>query len=98
MQTEPNVLMEHNELILSTNIERIVTGRDPALMQIQQIIEQFDAISRLTSEFGGGIAQDWAMKSGHGYDSWLTEKIYKAPLKRSLASPRAGKKCIKQGL
>lgn len=78
MQTEPDVLMEHNELILSTSIERVVTGRDSALKQIEQLIEQLDAISRLTSEIGGGIAQDWAMKSGHRYDSWLTEKTDKA--------------------
>ncbi|EPA1779014.1 DUF4942 domain-containing protein [Klebsiella pneumoniae] len=78
MQTEPDVLTEHNELILSTSIERVVTGRDSALKQIEQLIEQLDAISRLTSEIGGGIAQDWAMKLGHRYDSWLTEKADKA--------------------
>lgn len=78
MQTEPNVLTEHNELILSTNIERVVSGRDAALLQIELLIQQLDAISRLTSEIGGGTAQDWAMKSGHRYDSWLTEKADKA--------------------
>lgn len=78
MQTEPDVLTEHNELILSTSIERVVTGRDSALKQIEQLIEQLDAISRLTSEIGGGKAQDWAMKPGHRYDSWLTEKADKA--------------------
>ncbi|WP_313473185.1 DUF4942 domain-containing protein [Rouxiella badensis] len=78
MQTEPDVLTEHNELILSTCIERVVTGRDSALKQIEQLIEQLDAISRLTSEIGGGTAQDWSMKSGHRYDSWLTEKADKA--------------------
>ncbi|WP_201160583.1 DUF4942 domain-containing protein [Klebsiella grimontii] len=78
MQTEPDVLTEHNELILSTSIERVVTGRDSALKQIEQLIEQLDAISRLTSEIGGGTAQDWAMKPGHRYDSWLTEKADKA--------------------
>ncbi|MEQ5565293.1 DUF4942 domain-containing protein [Providencia hangzhouensis] len=78
MQTEPDVLTEHNELILSTSIERVVTGRDSALKQIEQLIEQLDAISRLTSEIGGGTAQDWAMKLGHRYDSWLTEKANKA--------------------
>lgn len=46
MQTEPDVLTGHNELILSTNIERVVTGRDAALKQIEQLIEQLDAISR----------------------------------------------------
>lgn len=78
MQTEPDVLTEHNELIHSTSIERVVTGRDSALKQIEQLIEQLDAISWLTSEIGGGTAQDWAMKSGHRYDSWLTEKADKA--------------------
>lgn len=75
MQTESDVLTEHNELILSTSIERVVTGRDYALKKIEQLIEQLDAISRLTSEIGGGTAQDWAMKAGHRYDSWLTEKV-----------------------
>lgn len=78
MQTEPDVLTEHNELILSTSIERVVTGRDTALKQIEQLIQQLDAISGLTSEIGGGTAQDWAMKPGHRYDSWLTEKADKA--------------------
>ncbi|HAT3904168.1 TPA: DUF4942 domain-containing protein [Citrobacter koseri] len=78
MQTEPDVLTEHDELILSTSIERVVTGRDSALKQIEQLIEQLDAISQLTSEIGGGTAQDWAMKSGHRYDSWLTDKADKA--------------------
>ncbi|KLQ89217.1 DUF4942 domain-containing protein [Enterobacter kobei] len=78
MQTEPDVLTEHNELILSTSIERVVTGRDTALKRIEQLIQQLDAISRLTSEIGGGTAQDWAMKVGHRYDSWLTEKADKA--------------------
>ena len=40
MQTEPDVLTEHNELILSTSIERVVTGRDSALKQIEQLIQQ----------------------------------------------------------
>ena len=78
MQTEPDVLTDHSELILSTNIERTVSGRDAALVQIEQLIQQLDAVSRLTSEGGGGTAQDWAMKSGHRYDSWLTEPSEKA--------------------
>ncbi|HAT2781381.1 TPA: DUF4942 domain-containing protein [Citrobacter koseri] len=78
MQTEAEVLTDLSELICSTSIERIVTGRNVALKQIEQLIEQLDAISRLTSEIGGGTAQDWAMKSGHRYDSWLTEKADKA--------------------
>lgn len=78
MQTEPDVITEHNELICSTNIERVVSGRNAALLQIEQLIQQLDAISRITSEVGGGTAQDWAMKAGHRYDSWLTEKVGKA--------------------
>lgn len=78
MQTEPDVLTEHNELILSTSIERVVTGRDTALKRIEQLIQQLDAISGLTSEIGGGTAQGWAMKAGHRYDSWLTEEVDKA--------------------
>lgn len=78
MQTKAEVLTDHSELICSTSIERIVTGRDAALKQIEQLIQQLDAISRLTSEIGGGTAQDWAMKAGHRYDSWMTEKVDKA--------------------
>ena len=78
MQTEAEVLTGHSELICSTSIERIVTGRDTALKQIEQLIQQIDAISRLTSEIGGGTAQDWAMKAGHRYDSWLTENTDRA--------------------
>ena len=78
MQTELDVLTEHNELICSTNIERVVSGRDASLLQIEQLIHQLAAISRLTSEVGGGTAHDWAMKAGHRYDSWLSEKVDKA--------------------
>ncbi len=78
MQTKAEVLTDHSELICSTSIERIVTGRNAALKQIEQLIQQLDAISRLTSEIGGGRAQDWAMKGGHRYDSWMTEKVDKA--------------------
>ena len=78
MQTEAEVSIDHSELICSTSIERIVTGRDTALNKIEQLIQQLDSISRLTSKIGGGTAQDWAMKSGHRYDSWMTEKVDKA--------------------
>jgi hypothetical protein len=48
MQTEAEVLTDHNELICSTSIERIVTGRDAALKQIEALIHKLDDL-RLTS-------------------------------------------------
>ncbi|WP_091004253.1 MULTISPECIES: DUF4942 domain-containing protein [Pantoea] len=78
MQTKPEVITEHTELINSTNIERIVTGRDAALAKIEQVIQQLIAISQLTADIGGGNAADWAMKQGHRYDCWLMEKPEKA--------------------
>ncbi|MGI8465896.1 DUF4942 domain-containing protein [Pectobacterium punjabense] len=78
MQTEPEVLTEHTELICSTNIERIVTGRDAALQQIEQLLNQLQVISTLTATIGGGTAEDWALKQGHRYDCWLTEAPNKA--------------------
>ncbi len=74
MQTEPGVITGNTELINSTNIERIVTGRNVALVQIEQLIQQLSAISQLTTGIGGGNASDWAMKQGHRYDCWLMEK------------------------
>ena len=62
MQTEAEVLTDHNELICSTSIERIVTGRDAALKQIETLIRQLDEISRLTSGIGGDVAEHWAMR------------------------------------
>lgn len=78
MQIEPEVITKHTELINSTNIERIVTGRDAALTKIEQVIQQLIAISQLTADIGGGNAADWAMKQGHRYDCWLMEKPEKA--------------------
>lgn len=74
MQTEPEVLTGHTEVICSTSIERIVTGRNAALAQIEALIHQLDAISTLTNSIGGGTAKDWGMRPGHRYDSWFTEK------------------------
>lgn len=78
MQTEPEVLTDHTELICSTNIERIVTGRDAALKQIGALIENLDDISELTSRIGGGIAEDWAMQQGHRHDCRLTKPVSEA--------------------
>jgi hypothetical protein len=78
MQTEAEVLTDHNELICSTSIERIVTGRDAALKQIEALISQLDDISRLTSGVGGDVASHWAMRQGHAFDCWLVQPVDKA--------------------
>lgn len=78
MQPESDVLTDHTDIICSTSIERIVTGRDSALVQIEQLIQQLNVISQLTAGIGGGNAADWAMKQGHRYDCWLMEKPEKA--------------------
>lgn len=63
------------EVICSTSIERVVSGRNAALAQITALIHQLDEISALTNRIGGGTAKDWAMRQGHGYASWLTERV-----------------------
>ena len=77
MQTEAEVLTDHTELICSTSIERIVTGRDAALKQIETLIRQLDNVSRLTSGIGGNIASHWAMRQGHSFDCWLMQPVDK---------------------
>ena len=78
MQTEAEVLTDHHELICSTSIERIVTGRDTALKQIEALIRQLDDISRLTSSIGGDVADHWAMRQGHSFDCWLVQPVNRA--------------------
>jgi hypothetical protein len=72
MQTEAEVLTDHTEVICSTNIERIVTGRNAALAQIEALIQQLDDISALTASIGGGRANEWAVRQ-YRYDCWLME-------------------------
>ncbi|TXE66655.1 DUF4942 domain-containing protein [Serratia nematodiphila] len=74
MQTEPEVLTGSTEIICSTSIERIVSGRNAVLMQIEALIHQLDEISTLTNSIGGGTAKDWGMRPGHRYDCWFTER------------------------
>ena len=78
MQTEAELLTEHNELICSTNIERIITGRNTALSQIEALIHQLDDISQLTSSIGGDVASHWAMQQGRYFDCWLMQSPDKA--------------------
>ncbi|EFN6779451.1 restriction endonuclease subunit M, partial [Escherichia coli] len=73
MQTEAEVLTDHNEIICSTNIERIVTGRDSALKQIATLIQKLDDISSLTSSIGGDVAGTWGMRNGYAFDCWLMQ-------------------------
>ncbi|CAI2477645.1 DUF4942 domain-containing protein [Serratia liquefaciens] len=71
---EPDVLTEHTEVICSTSTERIVTGRNTALAQIEALIYQLEDISVITNSIGGGIARDWAMRQDFRCGCWLMEK------------------------
>ena len=71
--TEPEVFTGHTDVICSTSIERIVTGRNTALAQIEALIQQLDDISALTDSIGGGKANEWGVRQ-YRYDSWLMEK------------------------
>ncbi|CAM6644857.1 TPA: DUF4942 domain-containing protein [Klebsiella quasipneumoniae subsp. similipneumoniae] len=71
--TEPEVLTDHTDVICSTSIERIVTGRNTALAQIEVLMQQLSDISVLTDSIGGGKANEWGMRQ-YRYDCWLMEK------------------------
>ncbi|EGT0625561.1 DUF4942 domain-containing protein [Citrobacter freundii] len=73
MQTEAEVLTDHTDVICSTSIERIVTGRNVALAQIEMLIRQLADISTLTDNLGGGKANKWGVRQ-YRYDCWLMEK------------------------
>ncbi|EJZ7017958.1 DUF4942 domain-containing protein [Salmonella enterica] len=70
----PEVLTDHTDVICSTSIERIVTGRNAALTQIESLIHQLAEISTLTRSIGGKTAPDWAMKQDFRCGCWLLEK------------------------
>ena len=74
MQIEPEVLTGHTAVICSASIERIVTGRNTALMQIEALIKQLGGISTLTRSIGGKNALDWTMKQDFRCGCWLMEK------------------------
>ncbi|EAO6249611.1 DUF4942 domain-containing protein [Salmonella enterica] len=71
---DPEVLTDHTDVICSTSIERIVTGRNAALTQTESLIHQLAEISTLTRSIGGKTAQDWAMKQDFRCGCWLLEK------------------------
>lgn len=66
------VLTGHTELICSTDIERLVTGREIALKQIEAVMVQLQEIGSLIFSIGGGKLEDWAVQSGHRYGCHLT--------------------------
>ena len=70
---ESEVLTDNTDVICSTSIERIVTGRNAALAQIEMLIQQLDDISTLTSNIGGGKANEWGVRQ-YRYDCWLMDK------------------------
>ncbi|CFV35953.1 DUF4942 domain-containing protein [Yersinia pseudotuberculosis] len=71
---EPQVLTGHTDMICSTSIERIITVRNTALVQIDALIHQLEDISAITHSIGGGVARDWAMRQDFRCGSWLMEK------------------------
>lgn len=73
MQTEAEVLTDHTDVICSTSIERIVTGRNTAIAQIEALIQQLEDISALTSSVGGGKANEWGVRQ-YRYGCWLMDK------------------------
>ncbi|MGY0147507.1 DUF4942 domain-containing protein [Edwardsiella tarda] len=70
---EPDVFSGHTDIICSTSIEHVVIGRNSALKQIEVLIQQLDDISTLTSNIGGGKANEWGVRQ-YRYDCWLMEK------------------------
>ena len=72
--TKPEVLTGHTDVICSTSIERIVTGRNAALAQIEVLMQQLDDVLMLTRSIGGKTALDWAMKQDFRCGCWLMEK------------------------
>lgn len=71
--TDPDVLTDHTDVICSTSIERIVTGRNAALSLTEILIHQLSDISALTDSIGGGKANEWGVRQ-YRYDCWLMEK------------------------
>lgn len=72
--TKREVLTGYTDVICSTSIERIITGRNVALSQTESLIKQLDDISTLTRSIGGKTALDWAMKQDFRCGCWLMER------------------------
>ncbi|TBL62383.1 DUF4942 domain-containing protein [Hafnia paralvei] len=73
LYADPDVITGHTDVICSTSIERIVTGRNAALSLTEILIHQLSDISALTDSIGGGKANEWGVRQ-YRYDCWLMEK------------------------
>lgn len=73
LYADPDVITGHTDVICSTSIERIVTGRNAALSLTEILIHQLNDISALTDSIGGGKANEWGVRQ-YRYDCWLMEK------------------------
>lgn len=67
--TNPEVLTDHTDVICSTSIERIVTGRNAALTQIEALLHQINDISTQTLSIGGKTATGLGHETG--FSLWL---------------------------
>lgn len=81
-QADPDVLTAHTDVICSTSIERIVTGRNAVMKQIEVLICYLDDVFLLTSGIGGDVANHWAIRKGHSFDYWQVQPVEKAMLVR----------------
>ncbi|MES0321190.1 DUF4942 domain-containing protein [Citrobacter sedlakii] len=73
LYADPDLITGHTDVICSTSIERIVTGRNAALSLTEILIHQLSDISALTDSIGGGKANEWGVRQ-YRYDCWLMEK------------------------
>lgn len=72
---ETDALTGHTEVICSTNIERIIAGRNAALAQTEALIHQLEDISSITLSIGGGVSRDWGMRQDFRCGCWLMENV-----------------------
>ncbi|CAI1541473.1 Uncharacterised protein [Serratia fonticola] len=70
----PDVLTDHTAVICSTNIERLLTGRETALKQITAVMNQLQELGKLIHSIGGGELEDWAVQSSSRYGCYLTQQ------------------------
>lgn len=70
----PDVLTDHTEVICSTNIECLLTGRETALKQIAAVMNQLQELGKLIHSIGGGELEDWAVETSHRFGCYLTQQ------------------------